>query len=144
MHQTLSNIAIILQSFLFIFLCQYFKDTSFIERSLISQNMSQLLYANQFASSTQVLAQLASLPGCHLIASVDHINAPLLWDQTKLSQFRWGENFLVRRLIIQLTKVLQDAFILNYLLGDRGVGCLIMQNVGKLSHTCNPIYHYLF
>lgn len=37
----------------------------------------------------QVLAQLAALPGCHLIASVDHINAPLLWDQAKLAKFRW-------------------------------------------------------
>lgn len=37
----------------------------------------------------QTLSQLASLPGCHLIASLDHINAPLLWDQAKLSKFRF-------------------------------------------------------
>jgi len=41
------------------------------------------------AKTQQIISQLASLPGCHLIASVDHINAPLLWDQTKLSKFRW-------------------------------------------------------
>uniref|UniRef100_A0A0A9Y4Q3 Origin recognition complex subunit 2 n=1 Tax=Lygus hesperus TaxID=30085 RepID=A0A0A9Y4Q3_LYGHE len=36
-----------------------------------------------------VLANLASLPKIHLIASIDHINAPLLWDQNKLSQFNF-------------------------------------------------------
>uniref|UniRef100_A0A3Q3JP86 Origin recognition complex subunit 2 n=1 Tax=Monopterus albus TaxID=43700 RepID=A0A3Q3JP86_MONAL len=35
------------------------------------------------------LGQLASLPSLHLVASLDHINAPLVWDQFKLSQFNW-------------------------------------------------------
>ncbi|XP_052364022.1 origin recognition complex subunit 2 isoform X1 [Oncorhynchus keta] len=35
------------------------------------------------------LGQLASLPNLHLVASIDHINAPLVWDQCKLSQFNW-------------------------------------------------------
>ncbi|KAM6948849.1 origin recognition complex subunit 2 [Aplochiton taeniatus] len=35
------------------------------------------------------LGQLASLPNLHLVASIDHINAPLVWDQCKQSQFNW-------------------------------------------------------
>ncbi|XP_017276332.1 origin recognition complex subunit 2 isoform X2 [Kryptolebias marmoratus] len=35
------------------------------------------------------LGQLASLPNLHLVASIDHINAPLVWDQFKQSQFNW-------------------------------------------------------
>jgi len=35
------------------------------------------------------LSVLATSPHIHIVASVDHINAPLLWDQTKLSRFNW-------------------------------------------------------
>ncbi|XP_061746069.1 origin recognition complex subunit 2 [Nerophis ophidion] len=35
------------------------------------------------------LGQLASLPNVHLVATIDHINAPLVWDQFKQSQFNW-------------------------------------------------------
>uniref|UniRef100_A0A3B5LLJ5 Origin recognition complex subunit 2 n=1 Tax=Xiphophorus couchianus TaxID=32473 RepID=A0A3B5LLJ5_9TELE len=35
------------------------------------------------------LGQLAALPNLHLVASIDHINAPLVWDQFKQSQFNW-------------------------------------------------------
>ncbi|KAJ1911786.1 Origin recognition complex subunit 2 [Mycoemilia scoparia] len=39
--------------------------------------------------SQLTLAILASSPGIHLIASVDHINAPLMWDASLLSKFQW-------------------------------------------------------
>ncbi|XP_077391673.1 origin recognition complex subunit 2 [Festucalex cinctus] len=35
------------------------------------------------------LGQLASLPNIHFVATIDHINAPLVWDQFKQSQFNW-------------------------------------------------------
>ncbi len=37
------------------------------------------------------LARLASQPNVHLICSIDHINAPLIWDQQKLTKlnFAW-------------------------------------------------------
>ncbi|XP_037087596.1 origin recognition complex subunit 2-like [Pollicipes pollicipes] len=37
----------------------------------------------------QLLARLAQAPRVHLVASVDHINAPLIWDQHKLAQFNF-------------------------------------------------------
>lgn len=36
-----------------------------------------------------VLSNMAALPKIHLLASIDHINSPLLWDQNKLSQFNF-------------------------------------------------------
>nr|CAB3264574.1 origin recognition complex subunit 2-like [Phallusia mammillata] len=36
-----------------------------------------------------VLSQLALCSRIHLVASIDHINAPLIWDQTMLSRFNW-------------------------------------------------------
>ncbi|XP_016360670.1 origin recognition complex subunit 2-like isoform X1 [Sinocyclocheilus anshuiensis] len=37
----------------------------------------------------QALGQLAVLPNMHLLASIDHINATLIWDQAKMSMFNW-------------------------------------------------------
>ncbi|KAL2087517.1 hypothetical protein ACEWY4_016345 [Coilia grayii] len=37
----------------------------------------------------QALGQLASIPSMHLLASIDHINAPVVWDQSKMSLFNW-------------------------------------------------------
>ncbi|KAL0110283.1 hypothetical protein PUN28_013732 [Cardiocondyla obscurior] len=36
-----------------------------------------------------ILASLAAIPNIHVVASVDHINAPLLWDHTKRSKFNF-------------------------------------------------------
>ncbi|RUS90205.1 hypothetical protein EGW08_002084, partial [Elysia chlorotica] len=36
-----------------------------------------------------VLSQLAEVEGFHIIASLDHINAGFMWDQTKFFRFRW-------------------------------------------------------
>ena len=36
-----------------------------------------------------LLAQLAAVPEVRLVCSIDHINAPLLWDQQKLSKFNF-------------------------------------------------------
>lgn len=36
------------------------------------------------------LSILAECPSIHIIASIDHINAPLLWDEKKLGRFNWA------------------------------------------------------
>ena len=37
----------------------------------------------------QVLAELASLENVRVIATVDHINSPLLWDEYRAQLFNW-------------------------------------------------------
>ncbi|XP_066504196.1 origin recognition complex subunit 2 [Hoplias malabaricus] len=37
----------------------------------------------------QALGQLAAIPNLHLLASIDHINGPLVWDHAKMSLFNW-------------------------------------------------------
>ena len=46
----------------------------------------QMLRSDTAQSALSILAQS---PSIHIVASVDHINAPLLWDQKKLSRFNW-------------------------------------------------------
>ncbi|GBM77351.1 Origin recognition complex subunit 2 [Araneus ventricosus] len=36
-----------------------------------------------------LLSSLATVPNIHFVASIDHINAPLMWDQIMLSHFKW-------------------------------------------------------
>nr|SVE74364.1 EOG090X0AVI [Daphnia barbata] len=43
----------------------------------------------QFNREQEVLCRLAAVPGLHVVASTDHINTPLLWDQRKLSQSKF-------------------------------------------------------
>uniref|UniRef100_A0A663LYE9 Origin recognition complex subunit 2 n=1 Tax=Athene cunicularia TaxID=194338 RepID=A0A663LYE9_ATHCN len=69
------------------FIIKKFKEDSSLELYVLIHNLdSQMLRGER---SQQILAQLSSLPSIYLIASIDHINAPLLWDQAKLSLYNW-------------------------------------------------------
>ncbi|NWI49426.1 ORC2 protein, partial [Calyptomena viridis] len=69
------------------FITKRFKEDSSLELYVLIHNLdSQMLRGER---SQQILAQLSSLPSIYLIASVDHINAPLMWDQAKLSLYNW-------------------------------------------------------
>ncbi|XP_030341486.1 origin recognition complex subunit 2 isoform X1 [Strigops habroptila] len=69
------------------FIIERFKEDSSLELYVLIHNLdSQMLRGER---SQQILAQLSSLPSIYLIASVDHINAPLMWDQAKLSLYNW-------------------------------------------------------
>ncbi|XP_054826204.1 origin recognition complex subunit 2 isoform X2 [Eublepharis macularius] len=64
-----------------------FKEDPSLELYLLIHNLdSQMLRGDQ---SQHVLGQLSSLPRVYLMASVDHINAPLMWDQAKQSLYNW-------------------------------------------------------
>ncbi|XP_019378745.1 PREDICTED: origin recognition complex subunit 2 [Gavialis gangeticus] len=69
------------------FIMKKFKEDSSLELYLLIHNLdSQMLRGDK---SQQILAQLSSLPSVYLIASIDHINAPLMWDQAKQSLYNW-------------------------------------------------------
>ncbi|KAM4697461.1 origin recognition complex subunit 2 [Rhinophrynus dorsalis] len=69
------------------FIVQKFKADPSLELYLLIHNLdSQMLRGDK---SQQVLGQLASIPNVHLLASIDHINAPLMWDQSKQSLYNW-------------------------------------------------------
>uniref|UniRef100_A0A8C4KCM0 Origin recognition complex subunit 2 n=1 Tax=Dromaius novaehollandiae TaxID=8790 RepID=A0A8C4KCM0_DRONO len=69
------------------FIMKRFKEDSSLELYVLIHNLdSQMLRGER---SQQILAQLSSLPSIYLIASVDHINAPLMWDQAKQSLYNW-------------------------------------------------------
>ncbi|NXJ42720.1 ORC2 protein, partial [Ciconia maguari] len=69
------------------FIIKRFKEDSSLELYVLIHNLdSQMLRGER---SQQILAQLSSLPRIYLIASIDHINAPLMWDQAKLSLYNW-------------------------------------------------------
>ena len=54
---------------------------------LLIHNLDGPMLRNE--STQSALSILAASKHIHVIASVDHINAALLWDQTKLSHFNW-------------------------------------------------------
>ncbi|KAF5282101.1 hypothetical protein FQR65_LT14419 [Abscondita terminalis] len=54
---------------------------------MVINNIEGDMLRNSKAQS--VLSKLASVPNIHVIASIDHVNAPLIWDNTKLSNFNF-------------------------------------------------------
>ncbi|ELK35879.1 Origin recognition complex subunit 2 [Myotis davidii] len=64
-----------------------FKEDSSLELFLLIHNLdSQMLRGDK---SQQIIAQLSSLRNVYLIASIDHLNAPLMWDHVKQSLYNW-------------------------------------------------------
>ncbi|XP_034470770.1 origin recognition complex subunit 2 [Hippoglossus hippoglossus] len=69
------------------FITQTLKDSPDLHVYLLIHNIDGPMMRGEKIQSA--LGQLASLPNLHLVASLDHINAPLVWDQFKQSQFNW-------------------------------------------------------
>uniref|UniRef100_A0A8C9A0H7 Origin recognition complex subunit 2 n=1 Tax=Prolemur simus TaxID=1328070 RepID=A0A8C9A0H7_PROSS len=64
-----------------------FKEDSSLELFLVIHNLdSQMLRGDK---SQQIIGQLSSLHNIYLIASIDHLNAPLMWDHAKQSLYNW-------------------------------------------------------
>ncbi|XP_036674567.3 origin recognition complex subunit 2 [Drosophila suzukii] len=55
---------------------------------LIVHNLDGAMLRNVKAQA--ILSRLSRVPNIHLLASIDHINTPLLWDQGKLSSFNFS------------------------------------------------------
>ncbi|XP_028987068.1 origin recognition complex subunit 2 [Betta splendens] len=69
------------------FIAQTLKDSPDLHVYLLIHNIDGPMLRGEKTQSA--LGQLASIPNLHLVASLDHINAPLVWDQFKQSQFNW-------------------------------------------------------
>ncbi|XP_035491793.2 origin recognition complex subunit 2 [Scophthalmus maximus] len=69
------------------FIAQTLKDSPDLHVYLLIHNIDGPMLRGEKTQSA--LGQLASLHNLHLVASLDHINAPLVWDQFKQSQFNW-------------------------------------------------------
>ncbi|ORY96650.1 origin recognition complex subunit 2-domain-containing protein [Syncephalastrum racemosum] len=70
-------------------ICDYFRgeDRQYDKLFLVIHNIDAPSLRNEKAQ--MALSMLARAPNVHLIASVDHINAGLLWDNVKASRFNW-------------------------------------------------------
>uniref|UniRef100_UPI00398E4F65 origin recognition complex subunit 2 n=1 Tax=Pristiophorus japonicus TaxID=55135 RepID=UPI00398E4F65 len=69
------------------FIVEAFKEDSKLDLYLLIHSIDgQMLRGDR---NQQILSQLTAVPGIHLIASIDHLNAPLMWDQTRSCLFNW-------------------------------------------------------
>lgn len=69
------------------FIRQYFESPEAGHVFLIVHNIDGM--ALRSSKIQTILSVLACIHGLHIIASVDHVNVHLLWDQTKVSRFSW-------------------------------------------------------
>ncbi|KAI9361565.1 origin recognition complex, subunit 2 [Pilaira anomala] len=71
------------------FICDYFEDEDREYESLyiVIHNLDGVNLRNERTQTA--LSMLAKTRHIHLIASVDHINSGLLWDNVKSSRFNW-------------------------------------------------------
>ncbi|XP_075876779.1 origin recognition complex subunit 2 [Nelusetta ayraudi] len=70
-----------------LFISKTLGDSPDLHVYLIIHNIDGLMLRGE--KTQNALGQLASLPNLHLVASIDHINGPLVWDQFQQSQFNW-------------------------------------------------------
>ncbi|NXT60621.1 ORC2 protein, partial [Chaetops frenatus] len=134
------------------FIAKRFKEDSSLELYVLIHNLdSQMLRGER---SQQILAQLSSLPSIYLIASIDHINAPLMWDQAKLSLYNWlwyetttfnpyvEETSYENSLLVQQSGSLALSSLMHVLhsltLNARGIFRLLAQH--QLEKKDNPSY----
>ncbi|XP_043549104.1 origin recognition complex subunit 2 [Chiloscyllium plagiosum] len=69
------------------YIIRAFQEDSTLDLYLLIHNIDgQMLRGDR---NQQILGQLSAIPGIHLLASIDHLNAPLMWDQTRSCLFNW-------------------------------------------------------
>ncbi|NWS26768.1 ORC2 protein, partial [Polioptila caerulea] len=134
------------------FITKRFKEDSSLELYVLIHNLdSQMLRGER---NQQILAHLFSLPSIYLIASIDHINAPLMWDQAKLSLYNWlwyetttfnpyvEETSYENSLLVQQSGSLALSSLVHVLhsltLNARGIFRLLAQH--QLEKKDNPSY----
>ncbi|XP_034039726.1 origin recognition complex subunit 2 [Thalassophryne amazonica] len=69
------------------YITKTFKDSPDLHVYLLIHNIDGPMLRGE--KTQNALGQLATLSNLHLVASIDHINAALVWDQFNQSQFNW-------------------------------------------------------
>ena len=65
----------------------YIRNSRYNKIFILINNIDGANLRNE--KSQQVLAELSEIDHVHVIATIDHINAPLLWDEQKTKMFNW-------------------------------------------------------
>ncbi|XP_061587336.1 origin recognition complex subunit 2 [Cololabis saira] len=134
------------------FITQSLNDDPDLHVFLLVHNLDGPMLRGEKVQSS--LGQLAALPNLHLVASLDHINAPLVWDQFKQSQFNWlwwecvtfqhygEETSYENSLLVQQTGALALSSLTHVLrsltANARGIFKLLVKF--QLENTDNPSY----
>ncbi|XP_046687751.1 origin recognition complex subunit 2-like [Homalodisca vitripennis] len=89
----------------------------------------------------RVLSRLASLQRVHLVASVDHINCPLLWDQGKLS----GYNFMWEDVTTLLPYVEETSYETSLMAQNSGTLALssLLSVYRSLPHNSRGVFRII-
>ncbi|XP_028393596.1 origin recognition complex subunit 2-like [Dendronephthya gigantea] len=69
------------------FIKDYYNENDSEKIYLIIHNIDGTMLRSN--STQTILSSLAQCSSIHLIASIDHIHAPLIWDQTQMGRFSW-------------------------------------------------------
>ncbi|TPP62450.1 Origin recognition complex subunit [Fasciola gigantica] len=87
------------------------------------------------AKAQSVLARLAAIDNLHLLASVDHINTPVLWSHNEMARFSWiWENCTTLADYKTEANYVNSSFLQNLLGGSSGsLGFGMGVSGGKLS-----------
>ncbi|PSN40223.1 hypothetical protein C0J52_12056 [Blattella germanica] len=122
------------------------------ELFIIIHNIDGLMLRSD--KSQDILSRLVKMENIHLIASIDHINAPLIWDHAKLSRynFLWwdvtsfqpynGETQFETSLLVQQSGKLALSSLSNvfHSLTTNARNIFIMMVKHQLDHQKDPTY----
>lgn len=119
---------------------------------LLVHNLDGVMLRNDRAQS--VLSRLSAVPNIHLIATIDHINTPLLWDYSKLKNYNfiwWDSTTMLpykdetayeNSMLVQNSGALALSSMKNVFLSlttnGRGIYMIIVQS--QLNNKGNPNY----
>lgn len=122
---------------------------------LLVHNLDGVMLRNDRAQS--VLSRLSAVSNIHLIATIDHINTPLLWDYSKLTNYNFiwwdcttmlpykDETAYENSMLIQNSGALALSSMKNVFLSlttnGRGIYMIIVQS--QLNNKGNPNYQGL-
>uniref|UniRef100_A0A1I8A3K7 Origin recognition complex subunit 2 n=1 Tax=Steinernema glaseri TaxID=37863 RepID=A0A1I8A3K7_9BILA len=98
------------------------------------------------STQQRVLALLASCETVRMIASVDHVNAPIMWDDSLLSQFKWASfNMTTRKPYVEELMHSDVRLLDGDTPGDEGAHTLASMNAmwASLTQNAQNIFCYL-